>query len=362
MIAWLLAVSLGLSAAAAEAHTVPGPDPVPQPEAVLAVPPALRAQLQTHVLDASDLPPRRLELLVDFMFDDDGLGLRYRHDATYTVAEAHARREANCLTFSLVAIVLAREAGLEAYGQELRDALSWQQQGDNIVLSNHVNAGVRIQQRRFTIDVAADQVLARDPPRRIGDGQLLAMFYSNRAMERVLAEDLAGALPYMQLSLQLDPLSPTGWNNAGVIHLRSGDNAGAERDYLRALELRPSHLGALSNLAALYRQQGRTAAVERLLRQSRAVMRRDPFQQFISGHEAEKRGDYAQAIRYYRQAIRLHRGELRFHEALARAYLHVGNTRAAARALQKGAAQSDDPRGARYQAKLDRLRATQPRR
>jgi hypothetical protein len=59
-------------------------------------------------------------------------------------------------------VALARESGLQAYGQELDDIVAWGID-DNIIYGfNHANAGISIGRTRFTVDVARDLVMARD--------------------------------------------------------------------------------------------------------------------------------------------------------------------------------------------------------
>jgi hypothetical protein len=136
----------------------PAVSPMPRPEQVMAVPPELRAQLQQQVIDASGFGRSRLERLVGFLFQKPGLGMTYSTDATLTVEQAYRTRKANCLTFTLLTVALARESGLQAYGQELDGIVAWRVGGDIVYRFNHVNAGVGIGRARFTVDVAQDLV------------------------------------------------------------------------------------------------------------------------------------------------------------------------------------------------------------
>ena len=112
MIAWLLAAALAAAPVAPDAPvaaTAPGIDPapaVPTPEQVMALPPPLAQALRTQVVDRTPRGMARLERLVAFMYEPDGLGIQYRHDANHTVAETWATREANCLSFTLLFVVI----------------------------------------------------------------------------------------------------------------------------------------------------------------------------------------------------------------------------------------------------------------
>ncbi|MET0290292.1 MAG: tetratricopeptide repeat protein [Pseudoxanthomonas sp.] len=352
-------IALLAMAGACSATTAVAP---PAPAQVMAIPPELRDALRHAVIEPGGSRAIRLKLLMQFLFDTQaGLGMTYDYAATLTVEEAWRTRKANCLTFTILSLVLAREVGLEAHAQHIDEALSWRQENLHLVRSDHVNTGVRLAPRRYTIDVASNDILTRDPPRVISDAQLLAIYYSNRAMELAIAGDYPGAAPYMTASLDMDPASPGGLNNAGVVAMRSGDLSAAERYYGEALKQAPEHWGALINLSQLYERLGDVDRARALRARSERVLARDPFHQFMAGHQAEAAGDYATAVERYRRATRLHANEHRFHFALARALVLQGETRKAIRALTQARKLADTREGARYEAKLNQLRTHVPR-
>jgi Flp pilus assembly protein TadD len=347
---WILCGLLALSAVAARA--------VPAPDQVLALPERLRADFRARVLATDDVEARRLELLVDYLFapPPDGLGLQYAADATLTVAEAYAARQANCLSFTLLTVALAREAGLTAYGQEIAETLAWRKVDQTIYRSNHVNAGVRVRRKRLTVDVAWDEVIATEPPRAVADARLLAHYYNNRAVDLMRAGNLDAALAHADAALAQDPEFATSWSNRGVLQRRRGDETRARSDFERALALEPDHPGALSNFAVQLRRDGDLARADAVLAHLDAVQSRDPLHQFMQALDAERGGDFARAADHYRRAIRLHDGEHSFHFGLARAYLQLGRDRAAARALERAHALSEGEQRRRYAAKLAQLR------
>jgi tetratricopeptide (TPR) repeat protein len=337
--------------------TIGNAAPPHAPDEVMALPEGLREQFRAYFHNRSELRRARdLDSLADFLFQPDGLGMRYRENATYTVSEAWQAREANCLSFTLLTLALAREAGLQAYGQEISDTVAWRQDGNTVYRTNHVNAGIRIHERRFSIDVASDQVMARDPPQRISDERLLAHYYNNRAVELMELGQLQAARAHAEQSLRLQPDYATTWNNRGVLQLRFGDSEAAQHDYQHALELDPKHAGALFNLAAHYRRSGNTAGAKALERRFSAIQQNDPFHHFVQALELEQRGDLREAARHYLRAIRLHRQEHRFYFGLARVYMALNQPQRAGRALLAARELSHGDSRDRYQAKLDFLR------
>ena len=333
-------------------HQVP-----PAPDQIMAIPDELRALLKARVESRVGPYERRMDRLLALLFEPDGLGIEYAHDATYTVAEAYRTRKANCLTFTLLTVALARELGATAYGQEIDRTLSWNTGGDNIFVQNmHVNAGLETGTRRFTIDVATNQLLVRTAPRRVADARLFSLYYSNRATELMLQGRNGEAEPWLRAALAMDARHATPWNNSGVLAQRQGRTQDAERDFLQALARNRAHTSALANIVSHYQRHGNRQQADKWRRHAETMQRSDPLQQFLLGRDAEQRGDLHDAARRYQRAIRLDRRQHLFHAALARVWLQLGEPQRAQEALL--AASRLDAGAARqgYQAKLDKLR------
>lgn len=357
MATWLLAAALALSPQPPLPDAAVPPD-IPTTEQILAIPPELDAQFRQWMAPVDPTSPTaRLSRLVDFMFSrEGGLGLQYRADANYTVAQTYQMRHANCLSFTLMAVALARADGLQAYAQEIEDVLTWYQEGNTVYRNNHVNAGVRIGHQRFSVDVAWDEVISRQQPKAISDAHLFGMFYNNRAVDLLGQGQPALAKIYLARARVLSPDYPAFWNNAGVVALRQNDGAAAEALYLHALALNEDYSSALFNLVTFYNRNGRSDEARPLQKRLERVRARDPFDQFLLALEHERSGDYEGAVTYYLRAIRLYDDEHRFYQGLARAYLHLGDARRAGRALAKAQALTEGATRAQYQAKLERLR------
>jgi Tfp pilus assembly protein PilF len=355
MFSWLLAAALALPAPAATAVV----DPIPQ-EQVMALPEELRTRVQDVILAGDPSPTQRFQRLMNFVVDEQGLGMTYQDDATYTVAEAYVARKANCLTFTLLVLALAKEAGLEAYPQEVGKTLLWREVGGTIYRDNHINAGVRIGGHRFTIDPAADLVFLPRPPVEVSHERLLAHYYNNIAVDRLQQGRMADALNDIAKALSLDPGYATLWSNAGVMYLHNGDAAAADRAYTRALELDPVDASALFNMVQLL--HARHDAREVGFRQRLArVEQKDPLQQFLQALDYERVGNFPRAIASMRRAIQLKPDEHRFYAALARLYQRVGDLTRARSALASAQSHSAGKAREMYRAERDRLQVASER-
>ena len=352
MFGWMLTSVLALSTPAPALESTPPA----APETILALPSELRVRLQNEVIAGEPSRTRRFERLVTFMFDPQGLGMRYEAEPTPTVSEAYATRQANCLGFTLLFLALAREADLNVYPREIRETLDWQQVDRTIYRATHVNAGVRLGARNFVVDVTREDIISRYRPTRISDQQLIAHYYNNSAIERLAQGDIAAALAHSRLALELNPDDATYWANAGVLYLRSGDETGAARAYARALELDPREAGALFNQVNLCRRRNDARCEEAYRQRLERVQKEDPFFHFLIATDFERRGDYAQAIAHYQRAINRHRDEPRFYAALAHAYRQNGDARRADRAQARARSLTERAERALERARREALR------
>ena len=340
----------------------------PPPAQVLAIPDDLRKAFHSQVLATTNVPELKLRRMVAFMLDKDGLNLKYKADATNSVVEAYRTREVNCLSFTLLAVALAREAGMKAQGQQIDRVLAWNLVGDVVMQSLHANAVVTLKDRNlqvkdgrdFVLDIASGGLFSQDyivHGFTVTDDRLLASFYGNRAMELLARGHLAEARAWLDEALELDPEEAVLWNNAGVLSQRMGDNATAESRFLHAAGRNPRLMSVLNNLVAMYSARGDATRAAYWKQRADSVLRRDPFYQYSVAERSAEAGNYEEAVRYYRRAIALDSRERLFHFGLARAYTYLGKLGPAAKELDAAVKLStEDMDRQRFQAKLDALR------
>ncbi|MCD9087445.1 tetratricopeptide repeat protein [Stenotrophomonas sp. SY1] len=352
MIGWNALVLIAATSVA------PPPPPVPPtPAQVMAIPADAKAQLRERVTSTTNSPEKRLQRLVELVFEPSGMGLQYDTEATLTVAETWQQRRANCLSFTLMFVALAREVGLDADMQEVGQVVTWYQEQGLIFNAGHVNVGMRMDGRQATLDLDSNVLYDRRGPRVISDQRALAHFYNNRGAEQLAVRDHAAARRYFEMALQMDPRFVPAWSNLGVLDARLDDLPAASRDFDIALSINRDHAPSLHNATNLYQRMGdsrRAAQLHKRLERSRS---RDPFYQFLLGVNAERVGDYTGAVAHYRDAVRLHGTAHQFHFGLARAYFLTGNNRQAEREMTKARALGGNDRmRAIYQSKLDAIR------
>lgn len=344
-----------------QASALPEQD-IPTPAQVMEIPAEVKATLRTQVMDTSNSPEKRLQRLVELVFQPTELGLEYDTNATLTVAETWKQRRANCLSFTLLFVAMAREIGLEARMQEVGQVMTWYEDQGLLFNAGHVNVGLRVDGRMATLDLDRNVLYDARGPQPISDARALAHFYNNRGAEHLARHDPATARRYLQAALRMDPQFVPALSNLGVLETRSNNDVAAARDFEAALAIRRNHAPALHNAAYLYQRLGDTQRAAQLRERLEHARKRDPFYQFMQGMSAERAGDYAQAADFYRTAIRLYPTAHQFHFGLARTYFLTNNNRMAEREMTRARALGGtDQMRAVYQAKLDSLRRLDPR-
>src|SRR3546814_12688798 len=94
------------------------------------------------------------------MVAEDGLALHYLEQPTYGIAESYARREVNCLSFTMMFIALARAAGVDAYAQMSGDTLAMRLVDDTLMRAQPVKAAIDDNRQQSPVDVGWRSVVA----------------------------------------------------------------------------------------------------------------------------------------------------------------------------------------------------------
>ncbi|MEE8535919.1 MAG: tetratricopeptide repeat protein, partial [Kiloniellales bacterium] len=77
-----------------------------------------------------------------------------------------------------------------------------------------------------------------------------------RAKDLIKAWNYAAAVPLLQAVVAAEPKNPDAHNDLGYSQRKLGDRQAALTSYLKAIELKPKHLGANEYLGELYLEMG----------------------------------------------------------------------------------------------------------
>jgi hypothetical protein len=327
-------------------------------------PPELQAFARQHTLTQQGVAAKVGALLKAFFAppEEGGLGLTYDNAYTRTPAEAWRDRKANCLTLTALSVVACKSIGLDArYGESLRVS-HWRRVGSMVRYERHVVAVVPA--GTIGQEVIADflpeirrgsQLIVPLDPKRV-----MALFYSNRAVEQLADSRADDALAFADKSVQMDPGLGVGWNILGVVQRHQGLVAEAEASFLKAIQVDPRDGAPCGNLESLMRNEGRESEAQFYRERGLEVRKDDPFFNAFLAEEAFQDCHWEEAEKRIKQAIRLLPIESDFYLIQARISLAQGQRKDAIKALEKARKWAMPEMRVRYDTKLALLKGEKP--
>lgn len=250
---------------------------------------------------------RRLDILVESLFNPKDFKLEYDAETTGTAREVFASRRGNCLAFTSLFVGLAREVGAPVFYLDVEEVEEFEKVGDLVVVSGHISAGFRSGKELKIYDFSPNPEKQFRPVRSISDRTAIALHYSNRGAELLRAGEAKEALRWLRAAVELDPDHPRPWINLGVAERRTGDVKAAEVAYRRALEMDASAASAYQNLATLLKLQGKGAEAESLLALTARLKGRNPYNYLALGDLSLGNRRFEEARRFYKRALNLER-------------------------------------------------------
>ncbi len=266
------------------------------------------------------------------------LDFTYDPAVTLTAEEAFEARRGNCLTFSGLLIAMAREAGLDAWYQEIEIPANWSNVNDTLLVSMHVNAVLSDGGKNITIDVSGREQQKDDVARRLSDEEAEAQFYNNLGADALVENDLPTAFAWFRLALEVEPGLAYVWSNLGVVYRRNGQTGDAIRAYRHALDINPKQSVALNNLYLIYEEVGDLESAAEMERRVERNRRRNPWYLYHLAEVALEEQRYDDAVQFLDKAIKMHETEYRFHYALAQSQYHAGKAEDAQNSLARAKA------------------------
>jgi len=310
-----------------------GPEIVVDDVDVLEISPAMEEFLDRYVLQYSN-PQTRLELLTSAVSGSGVLGFDYDVTRTLTAAEAFRTRSGNCIGFANMMVALAREAGLDAYYQEVFRRPEWSDYTDDtVLLVKHVNVVVETPRMVWVVDVSGIKIHPTSRRRVIDDSYAKALYLNNIAVDSLLENDLPAAYAYMRSAIEADPSATDAWVNLGVIYGRNDQLDDAKLAFNQALAIDPREHSAMSNLYEVYMEQEDFQTAAEIESRVERYRRSNPYYLLKLSNEALEQNRYKQSISLLKKAIEKKEDEHILHFALARTQYLSGKLAAAESSL-----------------------------
>ena len=309
---YALAVGISLLAGCAAAPVGPPPEPLfhdarfaPPTERISAAEVfALNDDMRRYVREKLDV--RRAtrgsrQALVEAVLYGD-LRLEYDSAHTRTAAEAFEARAGNCLSLVIMTGALAKELGLERDVQPRVHTGALEPHRQRLLPERPRQRDARPAPLESRIGYDAAELMTLDflPPlelrglrvEALEESTIVAMFMNNRAAEALVRGRLDDAYWWARAATHQDPTFMAAYNTLGVIYMRSGEPADAERVFRHVLAAEPRNTRAWANLALALTRQGHDAEARSAERQLARLEGEAPFHFFHKGLAAMEAGDF----------------------------------------------------------------------
>jgi tetratricopeptide (TPR) repeat protein len=326
---------------------------------ILALDPQMLVFLDRFV-DARQSDYSKLRQLLYAIMDEGTFDLEY-NSQTHTAAETFHLRRGNCLSFTNMFVAMARQVGIDARFQEVDIPPDWTVQGGAFVLNRHVNVLVELGfSGKHVVDFNIDDFRASYDRRQVHDWRAVAHYYNNIGVDRMLAGETVEALLYFRKAIEKDHRFSPPWGNLGTLYRRNGRLDYAERAYLQALDANSGDFVAMSNLAALYGQQGDAERAAGYRQRVEAHRMHNPYYRYHLAREAFVAEDYDTSIGHLKYSVRKKKNEDTFYFLMGLSYLKKGDESAARQWLEKAEqVAEDDDLQRNYHSKLEMLLSPQ---
>jgi tetratricopeptide (TPR) repeat protein len=337
---------------------------------IFALTPDIKLMVSEKLMPVTD-PQKRAVTLLRQIFKNRDIGLIYSSSADLVAADAFHNNTANCLSLTIMAYALAKEAKLNMRFQQVDIPEFWVRNGRYNMLTGHVNLlliagkplGTSVVYGRGNLQIDFDPYVAKKtfPAHIIDKKRVTAMFYNNKAAQAIVDNNYDSAYAYIKASVIADPSYSSGWGALGLLYRLTGNFDLAEQTYQYSLTLDKDNLTVLSNYAILLKMNGDIEAYNQINANLARKRQHNPYYQALLADEANYQGDYLTAIKFYKKAIRLNENVHEFYFELAKIYYHLQYLDKAKWAIRKAIALNRIPRiEHQYVAKLNFLKAEKP--
>jgi tetratricopeptide (TPR) repeat protein len=305
----------------------------------------------------------RHEALVEALYRRGALRLDYDTAVTRDAAQAFDARAGNCLSLVIMTAAFAKAMDLSVTYNSASSDETWSRSGDLYLRSGHVNitlgrrlmdAGTHGDYGAFTVDFLPAEEIRGLRSRSVREATIVAMYLNNRAAEALVDGRIDDAYWAARDALTHDPTFGSAANTLGVVYLRRGALADAERAFRHVLQHEPYNTRAMANLAQAVGRAGRLDEQQALLARLEKLEPHPPFHWYQLGRQAMERGDFRAARDLFAKEVGRAEYYHEFQYWLALAHFRLGEDVQARKHLAL-AAEYSPARGAQhrlYAAKL----------
>jgi Flp pilus assembly protein TadD len=311
---------------------------------IFAINSEMKLFVQEQLLPERSIKKRTVKL-IHHIFDKESIDLTYRDSANLTAIQAYSSQQANCLSLTIMAYAIAKEANLLVKFQDVETPEYWTRSGKYNLMAGHVNLVVAqpleankyvfMGDRSYTIDFNPFMIRKSFPKKTITLDTVMAMFYNNKGAEKLVNKEYNHAYAYFKKASQLSPDFSPSWANLGILYRIKGQLALAEESYRYAISINNKNFTAMKNLSLLLNARGHYKEANEIIVFLHNKRMSNPYYHALLADEAFYVGNTALAINEYRKAIKLDRSNHEFYFGLAKVYYTANESKKAIKAIKK---------------------------
>jgi tetratricopeptide (TPR) repeat protein len=325
------------------------------------------AMIKNNINTTQNTKKKAMRLL-KHIFSQEKIALSYSGNANLTAREAYHSQTANCMSLTIMAYALAKEANLDVDFQEVDVPEYWVRNGQYNLLTGHVNLLIKADAHpekhviygtdNIQIDFDPFVVKQRFTKRIIKKNTVLAMFYNNKGGQALVNENYDVAYQYFKAATMADNTFSSAWGNLAVLYRLTEHLNEAEKAYRLAVDINPGNLTALTNLALLLRSQQKNVEADDIERRLLVKRIKNPYYHAVLAEEAYYKREYQQSLKHYKKAAKLNKNIHELYYGMARVYYQMNRLPEAKRAMKKALSLNKTKSTEhQYIAKLDFLKA-----
>ncbi len=288
---------------------------------------------------------KKAKSLLSQIFAKDNMAINYASNANLTAREAYHSHVANCMSLTIMAYALAKEANLDVDFQQVDVPEYWIRNGQYNLLTGHVNLLIKPSDKlnrniiygNDNIQIDFDPYVTRQTfsKRIIEKNTVLAMFYNNKGGQALVKEQFNIAYQYFRAAVEADDKFSPAWGNLAVLYRLTNNLELAEKTYRYTITIDPKNLTALTNLAILLRNQHNDVEAEGIENMLFNYRKKNPYYYAVLADEAFYKQDFSKSVKLYKRAIRLNNKIHELYYGMAKAYYQMNRLSDAKRAMKK---------------------------
>lgn len=294
----------------------------------------------------------------------------YDSHATTTASATFTTRAANCLSLSILAYAMAEHLGYDATFQQVDIPEYWERRGNHNVVAGHINMKIRridpdnepgatLISESLLVDFFSPGSSASFESRPIPRSTVLAMYYNNKGVDALFANNDSKAYAYFRAALLKDPSLYIAASNLAALYMKNGKVQWAEQNYREVVRLNPESTVSSAGLANVLMKTGRNEEAQIIKERIAYQRERNPYYQNVLGEEAYDEGNWQQAIRSFTKAIDLRPDIEQPYFGLAKTWMKLGDRDKAVFWLQRAARHADNKElEKKYRNKIQLLSST----